>query len=257
MRICASVLVLALSVAAALGASGKRPAPADASKDAPPEFTHFSADELARGFMALAFGSDLHIGAPSRGLHRFNRRIRVRILSHGRVDRTKEMRAIVEDFARNVPNLQVSIADGKAESDVELRLIDEKKFRPEMRSAFGANVTKTLIARTNPQCITSVKSNADGTIAHVLSLLIVDKDEVFRDCAYHELMHVFGLPNHDQKNSWTTLNQNREVGYLSVYDRIMLNILYDPRIPPGTTKDEARAALPRVIDDMKKLEPSD
>ena len=60
---------------------------------------------------------------------------------------------------------------------------------------------------------------------------------VFLDCAYHELLHAFGLSNHDQSNPWTTLNQTR-VGYLSVYDRALLTLLYDPRIAPGMSRNE-------------------
>ena len=82
--------------------------------------------------------------------------------------------------------------------------------------------------------MTSVKSSADGDIVRSVSFIIVDKgDDVFLDCAYHELLHAFGLSNHDQRNPWTTLNQNRMVGYLSVYDRALLTLLYDPRISPA------------------------
>ena len=96
--------------------------------------------------------------------------------------------------------------------------------------------------------MTSVKSTADGDIVHSVSFIIVDKgDDVFLDCAYHELLHAFGLSNHDQRNPWTTLNQNRMVGYLSVYDRALLTLLYDPRIRPGMTAAQARAVLPGVI----------
>ena len=90
-----------------------------------------------------------------------------------------------------------------------------------------------------------------------VSFIIVDKgDDVFLDCAYHELLHAFGLSNHDQRNPWTTLNQKRMVGYLSVYDRALLTLLYDPRIKPGMTAAQARAMLPGVIDDLGLAAPS-
>ena len=81
--------------------------------------------------------------------------------------------------------------------------------------------------------------------------IIVDKgDDVFLDCAYHELLHAFGLSNHDQHNPWTTLNQKRMVGYLTVYDRALLTLLYDPHIRPGMTAGQARALLPGLIRDL-------
>ena len=126
-----------------------------------------------------------------------------------------------------------------------MRLIDEKNFKSALQAAFGAKITKTFVARTDPQCMTSVKSSTDGDIVRAVSFIIVDKgDDVFLDCAYHELLHAFGLSNHDQRNPWTTLNQKRMVGYLSVYDRALLTLLYDPRVTPGMTAAQARAVLP-------------
>jgi hypothetical protein len=99
--------------------------------------------------------------------------------------------------------------------------------------------------------MTSVKSSTKGDIVRAVSFVIVDKgDDVFLDCAYHELLHAFGLSNHDQRNPWTTLNQKRMVGYLTVYDRALLALLYDPRVQPGMTVRWARAKLPRLIQDL-------
>jgi hypothetical protein len=146
-----------------------------------------------------------------------------------------------------VPNLRLSVG-GASNADLEIRLIDEKDFDSALIAAFGRKVARTFIARTDPQCMTSVKSNSRGEIVHAVSFIIVDKgDDVFLDCAYHEMLHAFGLSNHDQRNPWTTLNQNRMVGYLSVYDRDLLTLLYDPHIRPGMTAASARRILPQVI----------
>jgi hypothetical protein len=40
------------------------------------------------------------------------------------------------------------------------------------------------------------------------------------------------------------------VGYMSVYDRSLLTLLYDPRTRPGMTAAQARAALPGLIRDL-------
>jgi hypothetical protein len=240
-------LIFALVPLPALAASDRQPPPPGSFPGAPAQFTKFTARELERGFMALAFGSDLRIGARPRGIRRFNHPIRAEIVPGGSVDRTAAMRTVLGDYARQVPGLHLGVASGD-DADVQVRLIDEKDFNAALEDAFGARVAKTFIARTDPQCMTSVKSNAAGDIIHSISFIIVDKsDDVFLDCAYHELLHAFGLSNHDQRNVWTTLNQNRMVGYLTVYDRDLLDMLYDPRIRPGMPPRAARAVLPRVI----------
>jgi len=250
-RLLAGCLVLISIVTTALGASGRQPAPHGAMAGAPSQYTHFSAAELERGFLALAFGSDLRIGARPLGIRRFDQPIRAHIIGGGSVDRTIEMSRVLEEYAREVPSLALSIAPPAAPAEIELRLIDEKDFQSALQAAFGAKIARTFVTRTDPQCMTSVKSTADGKIVHSVSFIIVDKgDDVFLDCAYHELLHAFGLSNHDQHNPWTTLNQNRMVGYLTVYDRSLLTLLYDPRIKPGMTLRQARILLPGAIAEL-------
>jgi hypothetical protein len=248
--------VLIAMTAAAFAASSQQPAPPHAFRGAPDEYTQFTAAELKRGFLALAFGSDLRIGARPRGIRRFDHPIRARIIPGGSVDRTAEMERIIDEYARAVPGLHLRRVKGPP-AELEVRLIDEKDFTSALRAAFGAEVARTFIKRTDPQCMTSVKSSTDGDILRSVVFVIVDKsNEVFLDCAYHELLHAFGLSNHDQRNPWTTLNQHRMVGYLTAYDRTLLMLLYDPRIAPGMTKKQVRAKLGEVIGSRGLAQPT-
>ena len=256
-RLFFALIVLISLPAVVFAASGREPAPPGSFTGAPPQYTRFSTPELMRGFLALAFGSDLRIGMAPRGIRRFDRPIRAAVIASGSVDRAAAMQRVVAEYAEKVPNLHLSVLPAAASADIEVRLIDEKDFTAALRVAFGAEITRAFIARTDPQCMTSVKSDADGAIVHAVSFIIVDKgDAVFLDCAYHELLHAFGLSNHDQRNPWTTLNQRRMVGYMSVYDRSLLTLLYDPRIKPGMTAAQARALLPGVVRDLGLASPS-
>jgi hypothetical protein len=237
--------------AAAFAASDKQPAPPGSFDGAPEQYTRFTSAELTRGFLALAFGSDLSIGAKSKGVRRFTHDIRARVVSTGSVDRKAAMEKIITEYAAAVPNLRLHLAQGGDEADITVRLIDEGDFANAIESAFGRETARTFVEKTDAQCMTSVRSDQDGEIAHSISFVIVDQgDDVFLDCAYHELLHAFGLSNHDDKNPWTMLNQERQVGYLTVYDRALLTILYDPRLEPGLTRSEARRLLPKLIHDL-------
>jgi DUF2927 family protein len=250
-RLIAASCVLIAMMTASLAASDRQPAPPGAFDGAPPQYTQFSTAELERGFLALAFGSDLRIGARPTGIRRFDHAISAHVTGGGTVDRRIAMSRAIADYARAVPDLHLSETSAGS-ADIELRLIDEKDFQSALQAAFGAKIARTFVTRTDPQCMTSVKSTADGKIVHSISFIIVDKgDDVFLDCAYHELLHAFGLSNHDQRNPWTTLNQKRMVGYLTVYDRALLTLLYDPRISPGMTVRQARAVLPGIIEELR------
>jgi len=243
-----ALAVALLAAGTALAASDREPPPPGSFPGAPSQFTKFSAAELSRGFLALAFGSDLRIGAKPKGLRRFDRPIRAVVLPGGSVDRAAAMARVLFEYGEKVPNLHLSIGGNPEGADIAIRLIDEKDFATALEQAFGRDVARAFVAKTDAQCMTNVQSEADGRIIHAESFVIVDKgDDVFFDCAYHELLHAFGLSNHDQRNPWTTLNQDRMVGYLSVYDRALLTMLYDPAVRPGMTRAEVTAELPRLI----------
>jgi hypothetical protein len=72
-------------------------------------------------------------------------------------------------------------------------------------------------------------------------------DFTFYDCAYEELLQALGAINDDRSVPWTMFNDDVQMGFFDVYDQYLLNILYDPRIRPGMTKDEVNALLPEVL----------
>jgi hypothetical protein len=233
-------------------ASGRQPAPPGSFKRAPAEYTRFSTAELTRGFLALAFGSDLRIGARPKGVRRFDREIHAQVIAGGSVDRTAAMERILAEYGRKIPNLRLIAGGAEASADLVVRLIDEKDFASALEADFGRATAQAFVTKTDAQCMTSVKSRADGEIVRAVSFIIVDKGEnVFLDCAYHELLHAFGLSSHDQTNPWTTLNQKRMVGYLTGYDRSLLTLLYDPRLRPGMTRYQVRTILPRLINGLR------
>jgi hypothetical protein len=161
------------------------------------------------------------------------------------------MTHVLEEYARQAPDLHLSIVPADTPADIDVRLVDEKNFEPSLEESFGAKVTHEFMQITDPICMTSVKSETSGAIAHSVSFVVVDQgNPIFLDCAYHELLHAFGLTNHDQHNPWTTLNQHRVIGYLSVYDRDLVTLLYDPRVKPGMTPRQVRRLLPHVIADL-------
>ena len=72
-------------------------------------------------------------------------------------------------------------------------------------------------------------------------------DFTFLDCAYEELLQALGPINDDASIPWTMFNDDVQMGFFDLYDQYLLNILYDPRIRPGMTKQEVEAVLPEVL----------
>src|SRR5689334_16328098 len=84
-------LALLLVATAAHAASNRRPPPPGAFAGAPPQYTKFTTRELTRGFLALAFGSDLRLGVRPKGVRRFDRNVTAFVSSDASVDRKAAM----------------------------------------------------------------------------------------------------------------------------------------------------------------------
>src|SRR5687768_11969877 len=102
-------LAFMFTAGAAYAASDPQPPPAGAFQGAPPQFTRFSEQEITRGFLALAFGSDLRIGVKPRGIRRYDREILAYIDSTASVDRKAAMERITAEYAAAVPQLKLSV----------------------------------------------------------------------------------------------------------------------------------------------------
>jgi len=230
-------------------ASNLRPAPVGAPGSAPREYTSFDEVELTMGFMRLAFGSDMQrLGGGEDRIHRFDHRVRFHISNKGRVDRSEMYKRVLDDFVLRVPRIDASVVDASTAPDVIVRLVDSKDFMPTLVAALGNSTARTFINQTHPRCTTRSRTDENGLILRADIFIVVDQgNAAFLDCAYHETLHAFGLMNHADDIPWTTLNQNRSVGYLSVYDRAMLQMLYDPKLRAGMTRSEVQVLLPAII----------
>lgn len=76
-------------------------------------------------------------------------------------------------------------------------------------------------------------------------------DFTFYDCAYEELLQALGPINDDASVPWSMFNDDVQLGFFGTYDQHLLNILYDPRIQPGMSRDEVQAALPEVLKSVR------
>ena len=232
-----------------IAADRMQPPPTGAPRNAPGEYTKFDPSELTSGFLKLAFGSDMQrLGDGEDRIHKFDHRVRFRISNSGRIDRSEMFKRVLDDFVLHVPRLDAAIVDASIAPDVIVRLVDTKDFVATLSAALGSNTANTFINQTNPRCTTRSRADENGFILRADVFIVVDKgNDTFLDCAYHETLHAFGLMNHADDIPWTTLNQNRSVGYLSIYDRAMLQMLYDPQLRAGMRRSEVQPRLPAII----------
>jgi hypothetical protein len=212
------------------------------------ERTDFTNDEIREGFFKIAFSAELQLDKPAERVRKFDEPIRIFVESHGIPDRRPEIAAIVDDIRAHVNHLDVAITNDRREANFTVRLVADRNLNRTIRSLFGNDRAKQIQHSLSPQCLSGIGKDERYRIRRAEVILPVDAGEfTFYDCAYEELLQALGVINDDRTVPWTMFNDEVQMGFFDIYDQYLLNILYDPRIRPGMTKDEVDALLPEVL----------
>jgi hypothetical protein len=132
-------------------------------------------------------------------------------------------------------------------------LVRERDLMRAIRSVYGYNRAKQIERSLNPQCLSGFGKDERYRIRHAEVILPADADDfIFYDCAYEELLQALGPINDDSSVPWSMFNDDVQMGFFDVYDQYLLNILYDPRIRPGMTKEEVGKLLPEVLPTVRE-----
>jgi hypothetical protein len=230
---------------------GSRPANAenpDISIRRASERTDFTNDEIRDGFFKIAFNAEFQIGAPADRVRKFDEPVRIFVDSKGLPDRRSEIATIVADIRSRVNHLDVAVTDDRRAANFVVRLVPERNLKRTIRSLYGNDRAAQIQRSLSPECLSGIGKDKQFRIRRAEVILPVDAgDFTFYDCAYEELLQALGAINDDRSVPWTMFNDDVQMGFFDVYDQYLLNILYDPRIRPGMTKDEVNALLPEVL----------
>jgi hypothetical protein len=185
---------------------------------------------------------------PVERVRKFDEPVRIFVVSKAAPDRRPEIAAIVDDIRARVNHLDVAIANDRQTANFTVMLVAERDVTSTIRSRYGSDKATRIQQSLNPQCLSGIGKDRRYRIRRAEVILPVDAGEfTFYDCAYEELLQALGAINDDPSVPWTMFNDDVQMGFFDVYDQYLLNILYDPRIRPGMTKEEVNGLLPEVL----------
>jgi Protein of unknown function (DUF2927) len=246
---------LVLSMAIATGGMTSQIAKAensDISARRAVERTSFSNDEIMDGFLKIAFGAEFQIGQRVERIRKFDEPVRIFVANQGGPDRRAEIAAVVADIRARVHHLDVAITEDRGAANFVVTLIKQRDLQRTLRSAYGRDKARQIQQSLNPQCLSGIAKDERYRIRRAEVILPVDAgDFIFYDCAYEELLQALGAINDDRSVPWTMFNDDVQMGFFDVYDQYLLNILYDPRIRAGMTKDEIVNLAPQILQSVR------
>jgi hypothetical protein len=243
----ATLATAAIVVGAIIGSPAKAENP-DISSRRASERTDFTNDEIADGFFKIAFGAELQLGRPEARIRKFDEPVRIFVTSKGLPDRRLEIAAVVGDIRARIDHLDVTVTNDPNAANFFVTLVAKRDFKRTIRALYGSEKAKQIQRSLQPQCLSGIGKDERFRIRRAEVILPVDAGEfTFYDCAYEELLQALGAINDDRSVPWTMFNDDVQMGFFDLYDQYLLNILYDPRVHPGMTKNELNALLPDVL----------
>ena len=210
--------------------------------------TDFTNDEIREGFFKIAFGAELQLDKTPSRVRKFNEPVRIFVESATMPDRRDELTRVVSDIRARINHLDIAVTNDRREANFVVRLVAERKLKSTIRALYGSGKAKRIERALNPECLSGIGKDERFQIRRAEVILPVDAgDFTFYDCAYEEMLQALGAINDDASVPWTMFNDDVQMGFFDVYDQYLLNILYDPRVTPGMTKDEVDAILPDIL----------
>jgi len=175
------------------------------------------------------------------------------VLGQEDAKRRAEFAAIMDDIRTHVGHLDLAMTDDLEAANLVVMLVRKQDLHRTIRFVYGRDKASQIRRSLNPQCLSGFGKDRHFRIRHAEVILPVDaSDFIFYDCAYEELLQALGPINDDSSVPWTMFNDDVQMGFFDVYDQYLLNILYDPRIRPGMTKEEVGKLLPEILPTVRE-----
>ena len=243
-----AAILATLVIAVGVGAFSAQAEDASISSRRAAERTSFSNDEIMDGFFKIAFGAELQLGRRVERIRKFDEPVRVFVFDQGSHKRKAEIATIIDDIRSRVHRLDLAMTDDPQAANLAVIVVPERDLKRAIRSVYGRERAREIERSLNPQCLSSFGKDERYRIRHAEVILPADTDDfTFYDCAYEELLQGLGAINDDVSIPWTMFNDDVQMGFFDVYDQYLLNILYDPRLRPGMTRDEVEAIMGDVL----------
>jgi hypothetical protein len=212
----------------------------------------FTDAQIIDGFFKTAFGAELAVAGRVDRIRKYDGPVRVFVESRAKPDRRRQVADAVADIKTRVEHLDIAMTEDRGAANVAVTLVRNRNLAATIRAFYGRDRARNIERSLEPQCLSGFSKDEQYRIVHSDVIIVVDAGEfIFYDCVYEELLQALGPINDDASVPWTMFNDEVQKGFFDVYDQYLLNILYDPRLHPGMTRDQVRALLPEVLPSVR------
>ncbi len=221
--------------------------------------TPYDARQLAENFVRIALyeeyasvgGALVARATPSR-LRRWDRPIRMEVEFGATVPKANRIRdnlALVKFGERLSELTGVPISQVGSRGNYHVFIVNEQERRalePRLRSLvpdIDESTLRTVIDmdRSSYCLVFAIDAGEKGAYSQAVAVIRAEHPDLLRlSCIHEEVAQGMGLPNDSPAARPSIFNDDEEFALLTDQDELFLRMLYDPRLRPGMTPDEAR-----------------
>ena len=203
---------------------------------------------LIDGFEKVVFAAEI-TGAfsDSTYLKRFDEPVRYRIENPAAIDRRAAVRAFMRQIRRQIDGLEVQEARPGEEPNFVVHVVDRRDYQ-----RVGRDVYRNPFLRVPGNCVVRASYGREGITRSDAIIVSDEGDTLFRRCLIEEVLQGLGPLNDNADAPDSVFNDTSKLTAFAPYDRVLMNMLYDERLEPGMSLEEARPLLPAVLRDARR-----
>lgn len=223
--------------------------------------TPFTAEQLVEHFETLVFfeeytrsgAANVRGGGTSGQLSRWSGPVRIGIEFGDSVPeaiREKDRADITEYAARlgRITNHPISTVRSNANFFVFVAGEDDRAFVQSRLQTLIPTISRSeldlfgSLPRSFYCLVVGVANPRDAfDYSRAVALIRSEHPDLFRlSCIHEEIAQGLGIPNDSPRSRPSIFNDDDEFALLTKHDEMLLQMLYDPRLKPGMTAEEAR-----------------
>lgn len=214
----------------------------------PGNFAYAASDaQIIRGFNLTVFGAEFSpFGVQSRYIRKFTKPVRLKIHNLSTKNRTRQIGSFIRTLNKSIKGLSIATTTGKA--NFNLYVVDREQYVQIARE----KIYKRKSASIRGDCFVRSVFSRNGIIRSDAVIVSDNGERLFKHCMIEEILQGLGPLNDHPSLTQSMFNDRSKHTKFTRFDRLIVNMLYDPRIKSGSSLIKIQPLLSEVLSDAKR-----